>query len=137
VDTDLLETLLGAGYVPVVSPVSLHSVDRPADAPHVINVNGDPVAGEIAAALGAARLVFLTDVAGVTDAEGKVIEKLSAAAAGALVKSGVASGGMIPKINACLRALEAGTTARIIDGRPPHALRDEIAGKGSGTTIYK
>lgn len=137
VDPELLETLLAAGYVPVVSPISLLAVDRPANAPPVINVNGDPVAGEIAAALGAARLAFLTDVPGISGADGKAIERLSAAQAEALVTSGVASGGMIPKINACLKALEAGTVTRIIDGRPPHALLDEIAGRGAGTTIYK
>ena len=132
-----LETLLLAGFVPVVSPLSLHSFDRPDDAPQIINVNGDPVAGEIAAALGAERLIFLTDVAGVCDQSGKVIARLSADEARALMAAGVASGGMNPKINACLRALTAGTIARIIDGRQAHALIKEIKGQAGGTTIYK
>jgi acetylglutamate kinase len=132
-----LEALLPAGFVPVVSPVSLYSVDRPSGAVPLININGDPVAGELAVALGAARLVFLTDVAGVSDDSGKVLEKLTAAEAGALIASGVASGGMIPKINACRRALEAGAVARIIDGRAPHALLNELEDKGGGTTIYE
>ena len=83
------------------------------------------------------RLVFLTDVDGINDRSGKVIEKLTAAEAGALIDSGVAAGGMIPKINACLRALTVGTVARIVDGRPPHALLNELADKGGGTTIYE
>jgi len=132
-----LEALLSAGFMPVVSPLSLHSVDRPEDAPQIININGDPVAGEIAAALGAERLVFLTVVAGISNQSGEVVSRLSAGEAEALMASGVASGGMIPKINACLRALTVGTLARIIDGRKPHALIDDLEGKGGGTTIYK
>ena len=132
-----LDALLLAGFIPVVAPLSLHSFDRPDDAPQIININGDPVTGEIAAALGAERLIFLTDVAGVCDQSGKVISRLSAGEAEALMASGVASGGMIPKINACLRALTSTSTARIIDGRQPHALLKELEGKGGGTTIYK
>jgi acetylglutamate kinase len=137
VDPAPLAALLGAGFMPVVSPISLHSVDRPDEAPQVINVNGDPVAGEIAVALGAFRLVFLTDVAGVSDGSGRVIPRLSVAEAEAMIASGVISGGMVPKINACLRALTIGAAARIIDGRQPHALLNEAGGEGSGTTIYK
>jgi len=132
-----LEALLVAGFIPVVSPLSLHSVDRPDDAPQIINTNGDPVAGEIAAALAAERLIFLTDVAGICDQSGRVISRLSAGEAEALVASGVASGGMIPKINACLRALTSTSIARIIDGRQPHALVKELDNQGVGTTIYK
>lgn len=132
-----LEVLLSAGFVPVVSPLSLHSFDRPDDAPQIININGDPVAGDLAAALGAERLIFLTDVAGVCDQSGKVIPRLSAGEAKALLASGVVSGGMIPKINACLRALTSTKIARIIDGRQPHALIRELEGKAGGTTIYK
>jgi len=137
VNKALLEALLKAGFVPVVSPVSLHSLDRPSDAPSLINVNGDPIAGDIAASLRARRLVFLTDVAGINDSSGKVISRLSVAEAEALIASGTISGGMIPKVNACLRALNAGAVARIIDGRKPHALIDELAGGGGGTSIVK
>jgi acetylglutamate kinase len=132
-----LEALLSAGFIPVVSPLGLHSVDRPDDAPEIVNINGDPVAGEIAAALGAERLIFLTDVAGVCDQSGSVINQLSTGEAEALIDSGAASGGMIPKINACLRALTSTSIARIIDGREPHALVKELEGRGGGTTIYK
>jgi acetylglutamate kinase len=112
-------------------------VDKPAGAPAIINVNGDPAAGDLAAALGAERLVFLTDVAGITDASGKVLPRISAGEAESMMASGVISGGMIPKINACLKALNTGTITRIIDGRKPHALLKEFDGQDGGTTIYK
>ncbi|MFH1169578.1 MAG: acetylglutamate kinase [Chloroflexota bacterium] len=137
VDTALLEALLQAGYVPVVSPVSLNSAGGTAGAPQLLNVNGDPAAGEIAAAIGAERLIFLSDVAGVLDRSGALLPRLSSAEAEALLASGVASGGMIPKVKACLRALEVARTAHIIDGTQPHALLKEIEGHGVGTTIYR
>ena len=135
VNTALLETLLQAGYVPLISPVSLCSFDKPDDAPQILNINGDLVAGEIAAAIGAERLIFLTDVVGISDQSGKLLPQLSSSEAEALVASGVASGGMIPKIKACLRALATTQAARIIDGRQPHALLQEMEGRGGGTTI--
>ncbi|MCJ7604555.1 MAG: acetylglutamate kinase [Dehalococcoidales bacterium] len=137
VNTAVLEVLIDAGFVPVVSSISLYAVDRPDDAAEIINVNGDPVAGDIAAALGAERLVFLTDVGGINDASGKLISRLSAREAEELTDSGVISGGMIPKINACLTALSAGAITRIIDGKKPHALVNELAGLDGGTTIFK
>ena len=86
----------------------------------------------------AERLVFLTDVAGVQDESGKLIGHLSSAEAEALVASGVASGGMIPKVKACLKALAVMSTTRIIDGRQPHALLKEVAGEGEGgTTVVR
>ena len=137
VNPAVLETLLEGGFIPVVSPVSLYSLDRPGDGPAIINVNGDPIAGEIAAALGAKKLIFLTDVDGINDKSGSVISKLSKAEAEAMIASGVISGGMIPKVNACLRALNAGSLTRIIDGRKPHALLNEFEGGDGGTTLYK
>ncbi len=135
VDFALLEVLLQSGYIPVVAPVSLHSFDRPDKAPQILNINGDPVAGEIAAAVGAERLIFLTDVVGVCDQQGKLLPQLLPSEAEALMVSGVASGGMIPKIKACLRALASMSTTHIIDGRQPHALLREIEGGSGGTTI--
>ena len=135
VNTALLEVLLQAGFVPIIAPVSLFAVDKPVDAPPMLNLNGDTVAGEIAAAIGAERLIFLTDVAGICDESGKLIRKLSPDEAEALMASGVASGGMIPKIKACLRALSGTSTTCIIDGKQPHALLGEIEGAGSGTII--
>jgi acetylglutamate kinase len=137
VNKGILETLLKAGFVPVVSPISLYSLDREAGAPGVINVNGDPIAGEIAAALKARRLIYLTDVEGIKDKFGKVLPQVSKAEAEALIAAGVIAGGMIPKVNACLRAAGAGSTARIIDGRAPHALLNEVEGGEGGTTIIK
>ncbi|MFC1982433.1 acetylglutamate kinase [Chloroflexota bacterium] len=132
-----LETLVQAGYIPVVSPVSLNLSGKSVDESQILNVNGDPVAGEIAAAIGAERLIFITNVAGVCDQSGKLLPQLSSSEAETLVASGVASGGMIPKIRACLRALDGAAETRIIDGRQPHALLEEIEGQGSGTMIYR
>ncbi|OGO01610.1 MAG: acetylglutamate kinase [Chloroflexi bacterium RBG_13_52_12] len=137
VNPAVLEALLKDGFVPVVSPISLYSIDRPEGAPAIMNVNGDPIAGDIAAVLGAKRLIFLTDVDGIKDGSGNPIPRVSKAEAEGMVTSGVISGGMIPKINACLRALNAGAVARIIDGRKPHALLGEINGGDGGTTISK
>ena len=132
-----LRVLLQSGYIPVVAPISLHSFDKPDKAPQLLNINGDPVAGEIAAAIGAERLIFLTDVVGICDSSGKLLPQLSPGEAEALVASGVASGGMIPKIKASLRALSGTSTAHIIDGRQPHALLKEIEEGSGGTTIRK
>ncbi len=131
-----LEALLKSGYIPVVAPVSLNAA-KPEKAPKLLNINADAVAGEIAAAIGAERLIFLTDVAGISDRSGNLLPRLSPDEAEALLASGVASGGMIPKVKACLKALSGTASACIIDGRKPHALLDEIEGKGGGTTIKK
>ena len=130
-----LKVLLQSGYIPVVAPVGLCSSDKPDEATQVLNINADTVAGEIAAAIGAEKLIFLTDVAGICDRSGKLLPQLSPSQAEALMASGVASGGMIPKIKACLRALPNTSTTSIIDGRSPHTLLREIEGHGSGTTI--
>ncbi len=130
-----LETLLDSGFIPVVAPISLYSFDRPSQAPQLLNINGDTMAGEIAAAISAERLIFLTDVVGVCDHSGKLLPQLSVEEAEALLVSGVASGGMIPKIKACLRALSSTSITCIIDGRQPHALLKEIEVGGCGTTI--
>lgn len=135
VNTTLLEALLSAGFIPVVAPLSMHSGDKPNGVPLMLNVNGDTVAGEIAAATKAKRLIFLTDVAGIKDQSGKLITELSPNEAEALIASGTVSGGMIPKIRACLRALSHSAVARIIDGRKPQALLREVEGDGVGTTI--
>jgi acetylglutamate kinase len=135
VNTGLLETLLDSGFIPVIAPIGLNSATGKAEDSLTLNYNADVVAGEIAAALGAESLVFLTDVAGVSDSSGKIISRLKGDEARALVDSGVASGGMIPKINACLKALSAGSKTCIIDGRKPHALLNELEGKTAGTVI--
>lgn len=135
VDTDLLEALLRSDFVPVVAPLGLNSEKMPAGAPATLNFNADVVAGEIAAAMAAERLIFLTDVPGISDRSGKLLPRLSPAEAEALLASGVASGGMIPKVRSCLRALASAATTCIIDGRQPHALLGEMNHQGGGTTI--
>jgi acetylglutamate kinase len=135
VEPAVLTTLINAGFIPVISPISYFAFDRPADAPLMLNINGDPLAGEIAAALKAEKLIFLTDVEGILDKNSKLMPKLNKAQARELIDSGVASGGMIPKITGCLKALEAGTTTYIIDGRQPHALIKAIEKDNIGTTI--
>ena len=130
-----LKTLIQSGYIPVVAPISLHSFDKPNKAPQMLNINADIAAGEIAAVIGAERLIFLTDVAGIYNQSGKLLPQLSPGEAEALVVSGVASGGMIPKIKACLRALSTTSITSIIDGHKPHALLREIEGYSTGTTI--
>jgi acetylglutamate kinase len=135
VDINLLRVLLEAGYIPVISPLSLYSYDRPADAPLLLNNNADIIAGEVAAALKAARLLFLTDVPGILDRQGKMFTGLSVKEAGALIDSGVAGGGMIPKIRACITAATTGGSACIIDGRKTHALINDLSGPTSGTLV--
>jgi acetylglutamate kinase len=136
VDPAILETLLNDGFIPVVSPVSMNAFDRGPQDPLLLNINGDAVAGEIATALHADQLVFLTDVDGVRDRGGKVIRNLSPAETESLLADGTAYGGMIPKLKACLRAARAGTTCRIADGRMPGAADRAISGNFTGSTIH-
>lgn len=135
VDVSPLEALLKAGFVPVVASLGLYAFDRPADAPRLLNINGDTLAGEVAAAIGADELIFLTDVVGICNKEGKLLPRLTPDEAKEMMASGEASGGMIPKIRSCLTALSRIRAARIIDGRQPHALLHEVEGHGEGTTI--
>jgi len=136
VDQSILIALLESGFIPVIAPVSLHSFDRPPEAPLLLNINGDTIAGEIAAASGAQRLIFLTDVNGIYDESNRLLPCLSPSEAEELLTSGVASGGMIPKLKACLRALSnTSATCVIVDGRKQHALRNEVEVGGSGSII--
>lgn len=129
------ETLLQSGYIPVVAPLGIQSKDRSGEAPQILNINADVVAGEIAAAIGAEKLIFLTDVAGIYDEQGNLIPHLSLSEAEALLSSGVASGGMIPKLRACLRTLSSTQTVSVIGGKTSHALLKEIEEGDVGTTI--
>lgn len=130
-----LKAVLQAGFIPVVAPLSIESSPAPGENGFILNVNGDTAAAGIAAALGADKLVFLTDVVGIKDGSGGLITHLSRQEAGDLILSGVASGGMIPKIEACLQALPSVSVARIINGKLPHALIREADGAMEGTTI--
>jgi acetylglutamate kinase len=134
VDPSPIKAVLDAGYIPVVSPVSYYDNQDSAE-PLLLNINGDTVAGAMAAALGASMLIYLTDVDGIHDAEGNVLSRLTPGEAQGMMNSGVAGGGMIPKIRSCLVAARAGTACRIVDGRRPHALIEAVSGSGVGTTI--
>jgi len=135
VNTGIVDSLMTAGFVPVIAPIGLNTDGRAPGEPATLNFNADTIAGEVAAAIGAERLVFLTDVAGILDKSGALLPRLTSAEAQAMVTSGVASGGMIPKVRACLRALDGGGTTCIVDGREPHALVRSLAATVVGTTI--
>ncbi len=130
-----LRAILDSGYLPIVAPLGMDCQDGSEHAGGPLNINGDTVAGELAHALGAQRLIFLTDVEGIMDGSGRVIRRLDRRRADILFKSGVVRGGMIPKLSACLRALERLPVADIIDGRKPSALLDCVRGRATGTTI--
>ncbi len=137
VEPALLKLLLNDGYMPVVAPISFGSVEGKV---MLLNVNGDTAAGEIAVALAAEKLVFLTDVDGIYNGSGKIIPEITVVEAKNMLASGVASGGMVPKIEASLKALATTQVVRIIDGRISHALLHDIAGraqqtKSRGTTV--
>lgn len=134
VDRAQVETLLDAGYLPVIASLAVE-VQGELLLAQPLNVNADTVAGDVAAALEAGRLVFLTDVPGVLDARGQVIARLSRSDALGLIEAGVAQGGMIPKLEAALVAAAAGARAFIVDGRAPHALRETLSGAVRGTEI--
>ena len=135
VDPHLISALLGAGYMPVISPISYFD-DPNGDEPLLLNVNGDTAAGEIARAVGASKLIYLTDVAGIRGAGGEVITSLSPAEAQELLANEVASGGMVPKLTSCLLAAGAGVICHIVDGRRPNALAEAVSGVATGTTVY-
>ena len=134
VNTDPIKTALESGYIPVIAPVGV-KVANDDGGTTLLNINADTAAGEIAAALGASRLVFLTDVQGVLDTSRRLIPRLTERQARGLISSNVAAGGMIPKLEACLTALRAGSVSHIIDGRKPSALLDVISGEAMGTRI--
>jgi acetylglutamate kinase len=137
VETALLNTLLDAGVIPVVSSVALGIGE---DAGNSLNVNADTAAAKIAAALGAEKLILMTDVRGllrnVTDSE-SLIKTTTRAELEELKKAGIVTKGMIPKVDCCILALEGGVQrAHILDGRLPHALLIELfTDEGIGTMI--
>ncbi|MCE2499694.1 MAG: acetylglutamate kinase [Dehalococcoidia bacterium] len=137
VDPAPVNAIVSAGFIPMVSPIAVDVTVASDHAGQPLNVNGDTAAGALAHALKAERIIFLTDVAGVMDNGGRVIPRLDARGAEALRSSGVARGGMLPKLAACLDALadRAVPSAHIIDGRETGALMDCVAGKPIGTRI--
>ena len=119
-----------AGMIPVIAPIGVGVAGE------TYNINSDTVAGAIAAAAKAARFLLLTDVPGVLDAGKQLIPELSAAAARRMIADGTISGGMIPKVETCLDAVDQGVEAAVIlDGRVPHAILLELFTAGAGTLI--
>ncbi len=131
VDVRVIHALTGAGLIPVIAPVAMGSDGQ------TYNINADSVAGAIAGALGARRLLMLTDVAGVLDADRQLIPDLTIAQVEANIASGVISGGMIPKVENCVDAVRKGVRgAVILDGRIGHAcLLELFTDGGIGTLI--
>jgi acetylglutamate kinase len=134
INSNLISTLVENGYIPIVSSVATD------EAGQAYNINADTVAGEIAAALGAEKLILLTDTAGILrdyHDPSSIIHELDITQARELIQSGVVSGGMIPKVSCCVRSLAQGVrAAHIIDGRVPHALLLEIfTDSGVGSMI--
>jgi acetylglutamate kinase len=126
-----LNALLDAGYMPVLAPVG-YWAQEPAQ---LMNVNADTVAGEVAAAMNASNLVFLTDVAHVRGSDGNAIPALRPEEVENLISSGVASGGMIPPLRAGATAAAEGVRCFIVDGREPYALRNVLQGQEMGTLV--
>ncbi len=133
VDPTLIQALINApeDYIPVIAPIGV------ADDGRTYNINADTAAGAIATALAAKRFLLLSDVQGVLDAQGELIRDMSTADARAAVGSGIATGGMIPKLETCVAAVEGGVDAAVIlDGRTPHVLLMELfTDYGAGTLI--
>ena len=132
INREPISALLGRGYIPVIASIGL-GYDG-----HAYNINADTVAAEVALSLGAAKLILLTDVAGVLGVDGSVVAVLSREDARQRIQSGEVSGGMIPKLEACLRALDGIPLAHIVDGRTAHALLLELfTESGIGTMVTK
>jgi acetylglutamate kinase len=131
VNPDVLRTIIASDLIPVIAPIGAGRKGE------TFNINADTVAGSVAGAMSAARLILLTDVEGVLDRDGKLIQRLSVAEARALIADGTISGGMIPKIETAIDAVEAGVHAAVIlDGRIPHVLLLELFTEhGAGTMI--
>jgi acetylglutamate kinase len=133
IDNRILNSLIEDQFIPVVAPVGSGKKGE------TYNINADLVAGYIAASLKARKLILLTDIEGVLDRHGELISTIKMKEAKRLIEEGSIRGGMIPKINCCLEALEGGVKkAHIIDGRKAHAILLEIFTKGGiGTQIVK
>ena len=133
VEPTIVEELMTNGFIPVIAPIAVDAEGL------ALNVNADTAAGRIAAALGAAKLVLMTDVEGVKDAAGKLISSLEAAEAARLISDQVIVGGMIPKVRCALDAVDLGVEkVHVIDGRTRHALLLEIfTDQGVGTEIHR
>jgi acetylglutamate kinase len=132
IDTTVLDQVLGRNLIPVLAPVAAAADGG------TFNVNADTFAGAIAGALKAKRLLLLTDVAGVFDKSKKLIKELTADEARRLIADGTISGGMIPKVETCIDALERGVEAVVIlDGKVPHAVLLELFTELGAGTLFR
>jgi acetylglutamate kinase len=133
VDTMVIDTISAAGMIPVIAPVGVGADGE------TYNINADTMAGAIAAALGAARLFMLTDVTGVLDKDKRLLPTLTPSDIAALRAEGTIQGGMIPKLETCVHAVEQGCEAAVVlDGRVPHAMLLEVfTSRGAGTMIQR
>jgi len=131
ISTELIEMLAERDFIPVIAPIGVDAAGKS------YNINADLVAGKVAEALGAEKLMLLTNVAGLMNAEGEVLTGLTTAQVDALIADGSIHGGMLPKIRCALDAVKGGVrSAHIIDGRVPHATLLEIfTNAGVGTLI--
>lgn len=134
VDGEVLRGLLATAFLPVLAPIGLEIEEDPPRA-QLLNINADTAAGEVARAVTASHLIFLTDVPGILNAEGHTLTQVNANEVRALITSGTAVAGMIPKLDAALRATAVGVRALVINGRQEHALRAALAGETVGTAI--
>jgi acetylglutamate kinase len=133
IDPTIIHTASAAGMIPVIAPIGA------GEDGHTYNINADTMAGALAASLGAARLFLLTDVPGVLDKNKQLLTELTPADIARLAQDGTISGGMIPKLETCIHAVEAGCEAAVVlDGRVPHAMLIEVfTAGGAGTMIRK
>ena len=131
VDPRVLDSLLSGSHVPVISPIAIQATNER----QLLNVNADTVAGAVAVGIGASHLVFLTDVDGILDSTGRLIRRIPHDTGDSLIASGVVKGGMIPKLDACLKASTEGVSAYIVNGKKPGALMGCLGGTMVGTTV--
>ena len=132
VNSGPIEALAAAGYIPVIAPLALGPDGE------VLNVNADDAAADLARGLRAAKLLYLSNIPGILDRQGTLLSVLTDAQVRALIDDGTIAGGMIPKAEACLRALETTSRVHIVDGRDPHVLiRELFTHEGAGTMIER
>jgi acetylglutamate kinase len=132
INADVLALFERSAIIPVIAPIGVGGAGE------TYNINADTVAGAVAAAVKATRLLLLTDVKGVLDKQKHLLHELTLAEVHALIADGTIQGGMIPKVETCLEAVEGGVEAAVIlDGRVPHAILLELFAEGAGTLIRK
>ncbi len=134
VDAVALAGIVEEGLITVLAPIAVEEQGEGATG-QLLNVNADTTAGEVALAVSAARLVFLTDVPGVLDGAGAVVRRVAPDVASGMIASGAVSSGMIPKVEAAVRAAHSGIRAIIADGRRPDTLRAALSASPEGTQI--